>query len=85
MLTSDWKPGGLIVRGVRLGDEKSVEVVNCAIMEVAISCNGLQGNSKFKKEKPGELLYSFSLPLLLRNFALPAQPLTKARYSRSFC
>ncbi len=73
LLTPDWKPEGLIVRGVSLGDGKSVEVVNCAITEAAVSCKGLQGNAKFKKEKPRELLYSFSLPLLLRNFALRAK------------
>jgi hypothetical protein len=73
LLTPDWKPEKLIVHGVSVADGKSMELVNCKVSEVEVSCKGLRHNAKFKKDKPRELFYSFHFPLLLRSLALRAK------------
>jgi hypothetical protein len=63
----------MVVHGVSVADGKSIEVVNCKVSEVEVSCKGLKRDAKFKKDKPRELFYSFHFPLLLRSHALRAK------------
>jgi len=73
LLTPDWNPQKMIVHGVSVADGKSIELVNCKVSEVEVSCKGLRHDAKFKKDKPRELFYSFHFPLLLRSLALRAK------------
>jgi hypothetical protein len=73
LLTPDWQPERLVLRGVGVGDGSQVEVVNCKVSKTEVSCRGLKRDAKFKKSGPRELLYSFHFPLLLRSLALRAK------------
>lgn len=63
-LSADWKIESLTVRGVRLLDQKAVELETCSIAGLEIKCKGESGGAKLNNDDPHDFFYSFPFPML---------------------